>query len=428
MKLRPLVPLLLGAVLTGSCGPGSSPDQTDALPFDPVSAQYRPEAINIGAVYGGQARLNALYLATQHVNAAGGVLGRPYNAVGLVARDLAEAVAFTQALLDAGVPALQISGSARVVAATPLLVAHQAVQISDSATSPALTTLADNDLIFRIPPSDIYQGQVLAELALNAGKRQAVIVFEEGDPYGEGIAQVFSQHFVAGGGTVLGLVRIPASLTTGFDAYLPAIYAPAPDVVLNAMLNETAGAALVNESAPYQFRGLTLFPDSIAANPNFLNNIADLNTLVDAHGVSPGLGDDRATDYRYFRDAYRAQFDLEPEAFSSTAYDAALVTALAIEHAGRLNGGQPPSGVQIRDSLRAVMNPPGIKLGPSRLAEALALVRAGTDIDYSGAYSDTDWDSNGDVVGQVVYNVFSIDYVNKTWQNDLQLTITVPAP
>lgn len=428
MKPIRLAPLLLISTLLGSCGPGTSPDQTDPLPFDPVSAQYRADAINIGAIYGRQARLNALHLATLHVNAAGGVLGRPYNAVGLVGRDLAEAVAFTQALLDAGIPVLQISGSARVVAATPLLVAHQAVQISDSATSPALTSLADDDLVFRTLPSDLYQGQVLAQLALDAGKRQAVIVFEDGDPYGDGIAQVFSQHFVAGGGSVLGLVRIPAGLTTGFDAYLPAIYNPAPDVVLNAMLSETAGAALVNESAPYQFRGLTLFPDSIAANPGFLNNIADLNTLVDVVGVSPGLGDDRATDYRFFRDAYRAQFDLEAEAFSSTAYDAAIVTALAVEHAGRLIGGQVPSGAQIRDSLRAVMNAPGVKIGPSRLAEALALVRAGTDIDYSGAYSDTDWDGNGDVIGNVVYNVFTIDYANHSWKNDRQIAINIPPP
>lgn len=428
MKPTYLAPLLLLVTLLGSCGPGTSPDQTDALPFDPVSDQYRADAINIGAVSGRQTRLLALQLGVKHVNEAGGVLGRPYNAVGLFARDIAESNRYVQALLDAGISAVKVSTSSRVVAATPLVVAREAVLISDSATSPALTTLADNDFVFRLPPSDIYQGQVLAELALDAGKRQAVMVVNENDPYGEGIADVFAQHFVAGGGNILGRVRIPFGTELGFDAYLPAIYGSNPDVILLGLLGASTGAALVNESLPYQFTGLTLLPDSMASNPNFISNIANLDALVDGIGVSPGFGDEKSAEYRYFRDRYLAQFDLEPEAYGSIAYDIAVVLALAIEHAGRLNGGVPPSGVQIRDSLRAVMNPPGVLIGPSRLGEALALIRAGTDIDFHGANASANWDGNGDIYGEAVYTIFTIDYSNRIWRSDRQLTIIVPPP
>ena len=38
-------------------------------------------------------------------------------------------------------------------------------QISPTATSPAMTFLEDNGLVFRIVPSDNYQGEILAKNA-----------------------------------------------------------------------------------------------------------------------------------------------------------------------------------------------------------------------------------------------------------------------
>src|SRR3546814_11908182 len=43
------------------------------------------------------------------------------------------------------------------------------VMISPSATSPELTTLKDNDLVFRTAPSDSFQGQALARKLLADG-------------------------------------------------------------------------------------------------------------------------------------------------------------------------------------------------------------------------------------------------------------------
>ena len=43
------------------------------------------------------------------------------------------------------------------------------VNISPSATSPAITGLDDNDLVFRVCPSDAYQGVTIAKLARSMG-------------------------------------------------------------------------------------------------------------------------------------------------------------------------------------------------------------------------------------------------------------------
>ena len=47
--------------------------------------------------------------------------------------------------------------------------------ISPSATSPALSTIADNGYFFRTAPSDARQGQVLAEITIERGINEVAV-------------------------------------------------------------------------------------------------------------------------------------------------------------------------------------------------------------------------------------------------------------
>ena len=51
--------------------------------------------------------------------------------------------------------------------------------------------------------------------------------------------------------------------------------------------------------------------------------------------------------------------------------------------------------------MRAVANPPGIKLGASELPRALEMLRNGEDIDYTGAVGNHDFDERGDVLNTI---------------------------
>lgn len=420
-----LVLLVLIAWLA-ACKLTESGDADRLLPYDPVSDQFIPGAANIGASVSNASRRNAMLLGVKHVNDAGGVLGRPYNIVALFSPETSEGVRHVNAMIAAGIPVMSTSGSQRTVTVAPLTIASNTLLISESATSPVITSLVDNDLIFRMAPSDLHQGRVLAELARADGRSRAMAVYNQGDPFGVALAQVFRDRFEADGGSYLGSVEIPGSVKSGFDSYLAQLFGPQPDVILNTMRVAAEAATFVNESEPFAYSGGYLFSDTIAGSSSFTLNVVNMLPLDGAIGTSGGVGLSSDPEYQRFSNAYLQQFGLNSGPFDANAYDYAIITALAIEHAGRRVGGSLPNGVQIRDSLRSVMNAPGIKVGPSQVATALAYLRNDIDIDYDGAYGDTDWDGNGDVIGEVIYNIFSLDAASKAWRLKRQLTLTLP--
>jgi len=72
---------------------------------------------------------------------------------------------------------------------------------SPSATSPALSTLEDNDLFFRASPSDARQGQVISEVLQEKGIKSIAMTYTNND-YGKGLADSIQSNFEAAGGTV----------------------------------------------------------------------------------------------------------------------------------------------------------------------------------------------------------------------------------
>ena len=53
--------------------------------------------------------------------------------------------------------------------------ANGVVMVSPSATSPALSTIEDNDLFFRTAPSDARQGEVVADILTEKGMMSAAM-------------------------------------------------------------------------------------------------------------------------------------------------------------------------------------------------------------------------------------------------------------
>ena len=426
--LRNAFLLLVSLLLACCCGGGEGDgDATTPLPANAIAAMVDPSAINIASVGWRTSTRDTFLLAAKQINDAGGVLGRHLNAIALVARDNTEAQTMGQQLIAAGVQILNVSTSTRVLNLMPLAIANGVPIITESSSSPALTTAADNDLIFRLGVSDVDATPVLARLATDAGKHRAVIVVNQGDAFGAGLASQFTPAFQALGGQVVATVQIPASLTSGFDVYMQQIMAANPDVILNGILAADVAANVLNESLPYAYAGLWLLPGTAAGNQTFIDNLADpAKILGGAIGSAASIGLYSNPSYQRFHDAYVAQYGSEPQDFTAPTYDIVMVMALAIERAGLLNNTSNPSGVMIRDSLRAVMNAPGQKVEPENIGAALALVSQGVDVDYGGAYADVDWDANGDIVGQVPFTVFRLNAAARLWDASQQIVIGVP--
>ncbi|MFT5163247.1 MAG: hypothetical protein ACI9FJ_001833 [Alteromonadaceae bacterium] len=88
--------------------------------------------------------------------------------------------------------------------------------------------------------------------------------------------------------------------------------------------------------------------------------------------VSPGFGDDSNLHFHDFRDSYLATFGVAHQRFEPNTFDATMISALAMEHAGQVNN---PAGRMIRQSMREVMNPPGKVLGAAQIEEVLARLK-----------------------------------------------------
>lgn len=179
-----------------------------------ASAAVSAEDVKVGALMGITGPLanfippilNAAKLAEADVNAGGGILGG-----GKFTLVVADGQAAAQPSVDAAsklvnlenVAAIMggLSSGATIAAANAVAIPNKVLQLSPTATAPTMTDIVDDDYLFRIVPSDNYQGQVLAKIVLDEGINKVAVAFVNND-YGVGIAGTFKTAYESMGGTV----------------------------------------------------------------------------------------------------------------------------------------------------------------------------------------------------------------------------------
>ena len=259
------------------------------------------------------------------------------------------------------------------------------VMVSPASTSPAVTTLDDNDLVFRTAPSDAFQGGVLAQAVLDRDITEVAVTFVNND-YGQGFATAFEEAFTEGGGTV----TASEAHEDGKADYRAEIgnlaSTGAPVLVVLAYVDGSGGTIIQQAVEGGDFEqfvgGDGMVGDAIGerAGPAADGMIA----------TRPGSPDNPGSDT--FRTAAQGA-DLDPDAtFAAQSYDAAMLLALAMEKTGGAKDG-------LGAALREVATAPGEPILPGEFAKAKELIAAGTDVDYQGASGDAEFDEAGDVPG-----------------------------
>lgn len=261
------------------------------------------------------------------------------------------------------------------------------VFISPASSAPALTTLEDDDLVYRTTPSDALQGEKMAAMLLAEGVTDIAITYVNND-YGKGFADALSAAYTAGGGTVAANLAHEEG-KADYRAELGNLVASQNLVIL----------AYANAS------GNTILRQAVESG-NFTTYVGgdgmvgdDLLTGIDAAAVEgmlatrAGAPSGEAVDiYNGFGgEGFEANATYAPQ-----AYDAAFLMALAIEK----NGSTSREGLAA--ALREVASAPGEKILPGEWSKAVELIKAGTDIDYEGAGGALDFDEAGDVDGIIV--------------------------
>ena len=332
-------------------------------------------------------------LAVKLINEGGGVLGRPVEAVhkdggssAQVSTDAANALVKTD-----GVQAIVggIGSGFTLAIANAVTIPSGILQISPSATSPALTVLDDNDLLFRAAVSDASQGVVLARLARELGYDSAAAIYVN-NAYGEGLANVFDRSFTELGGTVTALVPQEPNQPT-YLSELENATKDNPDVLITMSYPVSAGVYL-REAIEGDYIDTFLFVDA-TKNQDLFDGIGADN-FEGMMGTAPGTP--FTDDTRIFQIEYEKAYGFyTAQPFVGESFDAFTIVALAIEKAGVYES------EAVRDAMREVANPPGIKVGPGDFAKAIELIGRGEDIDYEGVGGSQNFDENGDVLNSI---------------------------
>ena len=342
---------------------------------------------------------NGAILAAEHLNAAGGPLGRRLE---LVHRD---SQTDPTAGIDAAKKLLELdkvvaivgalSSGVTIPVATSVTIPGGIVQISPASTSPQITDLQDNGWLFRTCPSDALQGKVSGRLAKTLGF-QTVSTIYVNNPYGSGLAKTFAQTLTAHGGKVVATVAYEEGRPS-YRGELDQALKGKPQAIALFSYPEN-GVTLIRQALELGFTGKFLLADGMKA-PEVVHNVGE-QYLKGTYGTTPGAREGNAK--ARFVEAYTKRFsDKPPKPYIDNCYDAIAVLALAIHHA---RSSEPKA---IRDALRQVANPPGEAIEPDDFQRAFDLISQGQKINYRGASGEVDFDDHGDVVTPI--EIWKID-------------------
>lgn len=366
----------------------------------PASAQD----VKIGALFGVTGPIanfvppiiDSAQLAVDQVNAGGGILdGRQLRLV------VGDTQGVAQGSVDAASKLVNVDGvtvvvgaltsGAAIAAANSVTIPSGVLQISPTATSPEVTALDDDDHVFRVVPSDDYQGLVLARLVLDQGLNRVALTYANND-YGVGIAGTFRAAFTAAGG-VITADQVHEEKKSSYRSELATLASGNPQALVLIAYAADSGITIVRQSLENGFFDRFVGTDGL--RDNLLIEEIGAENLGGIFFTSPSSppGTDAG---RRFEEAYSAAYETtEDKFFISQTYDATFLAALAIQQAGTTDRSA------VRGALRAVANPPGTVILPGEWAKARELIAAGEAINYEGASGPHDFDGNGDVAGVI---------------------------
>ncbi len=337
MKFKKLVGgLLAGAALLAACGnEGSGTNVQDDAFYD------ERETIVIGSLYAnsgaysayGQPQTNAVQLAFEEINAAGGIKGKQIELVEYdYSSDEQEASSLSTRLATEDEVNIIIgpdtSGSS--LAALQQAAQYNIPLLSPSASLDSFTLDSSGEVVdtaWRIAYSDSYQGEALATFAAEEfGATKAAILGDNSSDYAVGLVNTFETTFA-------GDIVIKENFTadeTDFSAVLTNIAGQDFDVLFVPGYYEQAGP-IIKQAREMGITQPILGPDGFGNNQ--LYELAGKANLNDVYYTTQFSSLSEEAHVQDFLAKYEEKFGQPADMFAAMAYDAAYVVKEAIERA-----------------------------------------------------------------------------------------------
>ena len=337
----------------------------------------------------GPPMIQAVRMAIQEINDAGGVLGADVEHNQQddgTSPDVAGPAADT--LLADGVDIIVGAAASGVtLSVIDKITGTPVVECSPSNTGLQFTTYDDGGYYFRTAPPDNLQAKVLTDLVIEDSFENIALIARS-DEYGEGFINAMKDELEAAGATINPsdpILYDPEG--DNFTAEVQQIADAAPDAVV--MISFEEGATVVQNAIAagigpqdvqwYGADGIQSSSFGEAVDPSNPGIVAGLR------GTAPSAApaDGEAT----FRDRFAAFAPDVDTIYSGHAYDCVIVAALAAIAAGN----DSPQAIQ---SEMINVTKDGEKC--TLFADCVALLEDGTDIDYDGAAGPLDFIDAGE--------------------------------
>jgi ABC-type branched-subunit amino acid transport system substrate-binding protein len=337
----------------------------------------------------GEAMLQGSRVAVSEVNAAGGVLGRKLQlTTGDTGCDVADGVTATNQMLTKGISGVIGPETQEINGVEPILDANHIVDEFQGGDT-ARDHQAD-PYFFRDSPSDSQLGVAMALYAHQKGFTKAVMLFYS-DPAAQTFLKPVSQTFTKLGGTIMKTIIVTPGQTSYVSQVQQAIAAH-PQVIFTQEDPPTA-AVLFREFKQLGGAAIPWVGTDVTSGSDYLKAIGYPTahaSLTSVYGTSvTGAANTAFTSL--FNKLYPSQVTAGPLANANYAYDAVISLALADAYAKTLDG------TTVAHDMTKVTNPPGTAC--YTYSTCLALLKAGTKINYEGASGGLDYNQYNNTFG-----------------------------
>jgi branched-chain amino acid transport system substrate-binding protein len=348
--------------------PGAGTGGSDEI----VVGEY--SSLTGGTATFGQSTHNAIVLAFDEINAAGGINGKKLKLLTEDDQSKPEeaATAATKLINQNRVVALLGEvASSRSLAAAPIAQANKVPMISPSSTNPKVTQVGD--YIFRVCFLDSFQGAVVAKFVANTLKlKRVAVLYDVRNDYSVGLRGFFSDTFKGLGGQIIGEQSYSEG-DSDFRAQLTQLKSLKPEAIYVPGYYTEAG------TIARQARELGITVPLLGSDGWDSPKLFEIGgKAIEGSYLSNHYSvDDPDPVIQKFLSSYKAKYGAMPDALAALAYDAAKILADALKRAGSTEG------PKLRDAIAATKDFQGvtgkITIGPDRNAIKPAfLLKVGT--------------------------------------------------
>lgn len=283
----------------------------------------------------GESVRNGFSIAVDEINASGGINNKQIKIyITDDKNDPTEAANAGSKLINQDGVKL-IIGSVSSKCSIPLSQISQdacAVMISPTSTNPKVTVRDDGsrkDFVFRACFIDPFQGLVAAKFAIdNLKAKTTAILYDVGNDYVKGLAEIYRDNFIKFGGKVL-VYESYQKDDTDFSALLTKVKQSNPDVLYIPDYYNKVGL-IAKQARQTGIKSVMMGGDGWDS-PEMLKIAGD--AIHDAYFTNHYSPDDPRPEVQDWVTKYETKFGSKPDALATLAYDATLLLIEAIKKA-----------------------------------------------------------------------------------------------